>query len=291
MVGQSLLVRLNQQGYMAQGACNVHAFSRTPGAHISQGGVRWWGLRAIVQQQPTGPVTQWICLAPIWTLHEHFDLMQRSGARRIVALSSTSRFTKQFGASSDDPGEHALAQKLAASETQFTQWAEEHNIDWVILRPTLIYSLGRDKNLTEIARFIRRFRFFPVLGAASGLRQPIHVDDVADASIAAVGSKAAARREYNISGAEILTYKEMVTRVFLAQNVRPRFIAVPMLGFRLAVTTARFFRRYRSWSFAMAERMNRDLVFDHSNATHDFHFSPRPFKVDVADSNAKPFRG
>jgi hypothetical protein len=41
--------------------------------------------------------------------------------------------------------------------------------------------------------------------------------------------------------------------------------------------------RYRHWSAAMAERMNRDLVFDHAEATHDLNFSPRPFQLMAED--------
>ena len=44
---------------------------------------------------------------------------------------------------------------------------------------------------------------------------------------------------------------------------RPRVLTVPLWAFRLAVTMLRRLPRYRQWSSAMAERMNRDLVFDH----------------------------
>ena len=40
----------------------------------------------------------------------------------------------------------------------------------------------------------------------------------------------------------------------------------------------------------MAERMNRDLVFDHSEARQDFGFQPRAFTlVKDKDSNAKAY--
>jgi len=45
----------------------------------------------------------------------------------------------------------------------------------------------------------------------------------------------------------------------------------------------RLLPRYRHWSVAMAERMNSDLVFDHSDAERDFGFSPRPFWLSLED--------
>lgn len=154
---------------------------------------------------------------------------------------------------------------------------------WVILRPTLIYGHGRDKNIAEIARFIRRFGFFPLLGKAMGLREPIHAGDVAAACIAALKSPLAANRAYNISGGEPLPYREMVGRVFTALHRRPRFVTIPLFAFRFAVTCLRLFPRYRHWSAAMAERMNRDLVFDSADAARDLGFSPRPFLLAPED--------
>ena len=96
-------------------------------------------------------------------------MLERYGACRVVALSSTSRFTKD---DSSDPEEQAIALRLADAEARVQAWAASHGVEWVILRPTLIYGLGRDKNIAEIARFIRRFGFFPLFGKAKGLRQP-----------------------------------------------------------------------------------------------------------------------
>jgi hypothetical protein len=47
--------------------------------------------------------------------------------------------------------------------------------------------------------------------------------------------------------------------------------------FRGAVAAVRCLPRYRHWSAAMAERMNCNLVFDHSDAERDLDFTPRRF--------------
>jgi len=225
-------------------------------------------------------VSFWICIAPIWVLPEYFALLDAQGARRVVVVSSTSRFTKD---DSTDPEERSIALRLADAEARVQEWAESRDVEWVILRPTLIYGLGRDKNIAEIARFIRRFGFFPLFGEASGLRQPIHVVDVAGACLSALQAPCATNRAYNISGGETLTYRNMVIRVFSALCRRPRLLIVPLWAFRLAVTMLRHLRRYRQWSTAMAERMNRDMVFDHAEATRDLNFKPRAFVLSPED--------
>ncbi len=222
----------------------------------------------------------WICLGPIWLLPDYLASLAMQDVRRIVAVSSTSRFTKD---DSTDSEEQAIALRIADAEARVREWAESRDVEWVILRPTLIYGLGRDKNIAEIARIIRRFGFFPLLGKASGLRQPIHVADVAEACLSALQTPCAANRAYNISGGETLTYRDMVARVFSALGRRPCLPTVPLWFFRLAVTLLRRLRRYRQWSTAMAERMNRDMVFDHIEAERDLGIKPRKFALSVKD--------
>jgi nucleoside-diphosphate-sugar epimerase len=162
-------------------------------------------------------------------------------------------------------------------------WAQSHEVTWTVLRPTLIYGLGRDKNVSQIAHLIRRFGFFPLLGEARGLRQPIHLQDLATACIAALQRPAAQNRAFNISGAEILSYREMVSRIFVAMGKQPRFVRAPMWLFRMTVIVMRTLPPFRKWSLAMVERMNRDMVFDHSEAEKELAFTPRGFSLKHED--------
>jgi nucleoside-diphosphate-sugar epimerase len=256
----------------------VIAFSRQSIESVGDG-VAWRNL-SDSRSANTDQLDHWICVAPIWVLPEHFPFLEASGAHRVVVLSSTSRFTK---VDSGDMAETAVAARLIEAEDRVVAWAKSRGIEWVILRPTLIYGLGQDKNIREIARFIRRFSFFPVFGRAQGLRQPVHAEDVAAACVSALQAPDATNRAYNISGGETLTYLEMVARVFAALGRRPRLLTVPLWAFRLAVSVLRCLPRYRQWSAAMAERMNRDLVFDHSEAVHDLGFKPRGFALTAED--------
>jgi nucleoside-diphosphate-sugar epimerase len=271
LVGEYLITRLIDQGR------HPFAFSRKASGQKTESGVTWLQLDALTG---TPEVKEWLCVAPIWVLPQYFPMLEACGARRVVALSSTSLFTKT---DSSDPAENATAARLAEGEACLRAWAESSGVEWVVLRPTLIYGQARDKNIAEIARFIRRFGFFPLLGKAMGLRQPVHAEDVAGACIAALKTPHAANRAYNISGGETLPYREMVRRVFAALQKRPRLLTIPLVVFRMAVACLRLFPRYRNWSAAMAERMNRDLVFDHAEAARDFGFSPRPFRLGSAD--------
>jgi nucleoside-diphosphate-sugar epimerase len=225
-------------------------------------------------------ITCWIILAPIGILPECFPMLLAYGAKHIVAVSSTNRFTKR---ESSDSAEKKLADALVENEEFLAACAKKEKLTFTILRPTLIYGLGHDKNISVIAAFIRRFAFFCVFGAARGLRQPVHAQDVALCCVAALCAKAAVNQSYNISGGEIINYREMVCRIFSAFDKKPRFVEFPLWLFRLAVFILRIFPPFRQWSAAMAQRMNQDMVFDHSEASRDLNFSPRKFQPDRKD--------
>lgn len=275
LVGECVIPRLSQDGR------HTVAFSRHPPGGKAEAGVTWLRLSAPLPTcAEVSSIKDWLCVAPIWVLPQYFGMIGAFGARRVVALSSTSLFVK---GDSSDHGEQDMARRLAEGERALRAWAEAQGVEWVILRPTLIYGCGRDKNLSEIVRFVRRWDFFPLMGQAEGLRQPVHAEDVATACVSALTRQAAANRTYNLSGGETLAYREMVCRVFGALGKLPRLVTIHRWLFRLGVTASHLLPRYRHWTVEMAERMNRDLVFDHADAARDLGFSPRPFRLSPED--------
>lgn len=276
LIGECLLKQLIQNDW------HITAFSRRPIIQ-SHPQITWQQLDTTNQLRigtEKNNIPFWICAAPIWIIPEQFNLLSAYGARRIVVLSSTSRFTKN---TSPDPSERRIAQQLIESEEFVQTWAATHGVKWIILRPTLIYGHRQDKNIAEIARFIRRFGFFPLLGSARGLRQPIHVEDVASACYMALNTLNLINRSYNLTGEETLSYREMIKRIFEALNLPPRMLTIPLWFFQIAAWGLSCLPRYRNWTSAMAERMNQDLTFDCSDAKRDLNFSPRPFKLTTED--------
>jgi nucleoside-diphosphate-sugar epimerase len=149
-VGHYVLPLLVEEGW------DVVAFSRKKRDEESIPGVRWRVLCS-----PEAPfdekIEHWVSLAPITALSNYFPLLLSFGARRIVAVSSTSRFTK---IASPDVQERRTAKSLAESEETLIAWAGKASVVYTILRPTMIYDFERDKNIMLIARFIDRFGLF-----------------------------------------------------------------------------------------------------------------------------------
>ncbi|MEX2616677.1 MAG: NAD-dependent epimerase/dehydratase family protein [Alphaproteobacteria bacterium] len=211
-------------------------------------------------------------IAGLWYLPGHIDALYDSGVRRIVCFSTTSIFVKQH---SSDAGERDLVVRMVNAEASVTARCAELGIACTILRPTLVYGLGIDRNISRAAAFIRRFRFYPLAGEATGLRQPVHADDLAAAALAVLNAPAAAGKCYEVGGGERLVYREMIGRLFDVMGMPRRFVPIPFLG--LFAALAGFVLRRPEVTGEMVQRMRRDLVCDNGPAIRDFGYDPRPF--------------
>jgi nucleoside-diphosphate-sugar epimerase len=191
---------------------------------------------------------------------------------RIVAISTTGVFTKH---DSKDRAERASVSELMDAERTIIQGCEAAKVEWTILRPTLIYMEGRDRNVTEIAKLIRRLGFMPLYGAATGLRQPVHAEDVAVGAISAAHSSRAANAAYSITGPETISYREMVGRIFDGMSRPRRLVSLPPIMWKSAFALAQL--AYPEVNQMMGERMLKDMAFDSSSAKSDFGWSGRNF--------------
>ena len=199
-------------------------------------------------------------------------------AAQVVAFGSTSAQTK---AGSADAAERALAARLLAAERTVLETAASRGAAATLLRPTLVYGVGRDANLTRIATLARRWGRFPLPRGASGLRQPVHVADLADAALACLGNPAAAGKVYALPGGEQVAYREMVVRVLACLEPPPPLVELPPALFTLAGRVAALAGR-GTGLVAMFGRMREDLVFDDAPARRELGHAPRLFRPDAA---------
>lgn len=219
------------------------------------------------------PFSTLYCTADAILLPAALPHLVNPSLRRVVVFSSTSVLTKL---DSEVPAERETLKALADAEQKIVAACERSNVGWTILRPTLIYAEGRDVNISPLARLIRRFGFMPLVGGAPGLRQPVHAEDLAIGAIAAAASPAAANRFYSLPGAETLSYREMIGRIFDGLRLRRRTISVPVFVWRAIFTLAK--PLFPGANVAMGIRMTKDMTFDSTPAIRDFGWNPRAFK-------------
>ncbi len=271
-VGRHLLRRLAERGVTGQ--CLSRCSSPAP--HEESQGFSWRVLSAEGELR-VPDAADLFSLVPIAALPPLIARM--TGGRRLVALSTASVI---YATSSSDPAERAGSEEVRRAEEDVGRLCRERGIVWTILRPTLIYDPGRDRNVSAIAAVARRFGFVPVAWPATGRRQPIHADDVAQAMVAALDAPGAADAILGLPGGESLTYRDMVRRIFRSLGRRPILLYLPLWPARLA---------FRVWllltgagySAASLERMNMDLTLDPDSALEVLELTFRPFRPEFSE--------
>jgi len=196
-------------------------------------------------------------------------------AARVVAFGSTSVEVKE---ASSEPAERDVARRLREAEATLFAAARDRGVAATVLRPTLVYGAGRDATLTAIARLAARTGVFVLPAGADGLRQPVHVQDLAEAALQVLRHPATAGRAYALGGGERLGYADMVRRVLVSLQPRPRLLRVPAPLFRAALALAHAAGRLHGMNAAALARMREPLVFDIGPAQRDFGYAPRPFR-------------
>lgn len=233
------------------------------------------GLQSELDQYQ-GQLKSLIHCAPIWLLPRHVNALHQLGVNRIVAFSSTSVFGKK---QSSNEHEQQIVSMILEAESSLQESCSNLNIDLTILRPTMIYGYGRDENVYRIAKLFRRFRIFPIVGQAKGLRQPVHCDDLAWAADRVINESVSYNKAYNLVGGETLRYREMLDRIRMSQKGIVIFLTVPRWVFVLLVKVLSWCSSF-DYNIEMVDRMNQDLVFDIAAAAEDFSYRPQLFLND-----------
>ncbi|PZW40425.1 nucleoside-diphosphate-sugar epimerase [Humitalea rosea] len=136
-----------------------------------------------------------------------FAAAARAGVRRVVHLSSISVYGDATGRVDED------RPLLSGSGRGYPHWkaaAEAHaraaGIEVAILRPTIIYGAGSELWVGKMARRLATGAWGGFGAAGEGLCNLVHVDDVAEAAIAAIAAPLEGTEAMNISGPDIVTW-------------------------------------------------------------------------------------
>lgn len=276
VLGARSLVGYHLLPLVAKRPARALAVSRSPATPADHPRIDW--CRPGDPAPATASLPDWVALCPIWSVAEHLPWLESLGIRRLVALSSMSIATKTASPAVE---ERRVAARLADAEAGLSAWADTSGARLTILRSTMIYDGIHDRNVSSIAACVGRWGWFPLCGAAEGLRQPVHAADVAAACLAALEHEPP-RRCYALSGGEALPFRELVERTCRAHGLAPRTVSLPPRVWRALAALARGLGLVSGSAAGIGQRMNEDLSVDHAEAAADLGFEPRPFVPGVS---------
>jgi nucleoside-diphosphate-sugar epimerase len=163
---------------------------------------------------------------------------QAAGIRRFVFLSS---IRAQSGPVSDKPLSEtdtpAPTDAYGRSKLAAEQGLAELDLDWIALRPVLVYGPGVKANMAALVKLARLSVPLP-LGGLSAKRSLLAIENLAEAVAFALTQTCPARRSYIVSDPEPLSAAQMLAAMRAGLRRGPRLIPVPSALLALAARLA-----------------------------------------------------
>lgn len=163
---------------------------------------------------------------------------QRARAKRFIFLSS---IRAQCGPMTDD----IITEKMTPAPTdtygksklEAEQGLAELELDWVALRPVLVYGPGMKGNFATLVNLARSPYPLP-FGALKARRSLLSLDNLAEAVASVLSTQVALRRPLIVADPDALTVSDMVSAMREGLGRRPGIITVPAPILKLALKAA-----------------------------------------------------
>jgi nucleoside-diphosphate-sugar epimerase len=164
----------------------------------------------------------------------------RAGARRFIYLSSikvNGEATRESAFCADDEPNYSdpYGQSKWEAEEHLQRVARESNMEWVIVRPPLVYGPGVRGNFLELMKGV--FRGIPLpVGSVHNKRSMVSVYNLCDLLCLLVDHPAAANERFVVSDSEDICTPDLVRLIALALHRPARIMNCPELLLLMAGT-------------------------------------------------------
>ena len=261
--GRLLLKRLVQSGAIVR--CLVRPSSDV--SYLRELGVEWAAVDLGAGQlaEHFEGVTHVAHLAPIWHGRAVVSALTET-IQQAVFVSSLRRFSR-----------------IPSPSVEAVVTGERHVLEsgfrCTILRPSMIYGPGEDRNISRLAQRLRRSAWIPVVGSGLHVQQPVHVADVVQAIIAALDSTQARGKTYAIAGPQAVTFNDLIDLVASAVDSTPRKVHIPVYLGLAASWLMKGLGLKAGVDPEQVRRLQEDKVYAIEPARVDLGFDPVPLAV------------
>ncbi|MFM2279745.1 MAG: hypothetical protein RLZZ444_1976 [Pseudomonadota bacterium] len=156
-----------------------------------------------------------------------FDAVQEFGARAVAeaARAAGAKLTHVSAIGADPDSASAYGRTKGKAEQAVLAIMP----DAVIMRPSVMFG-PEDDFYNKFGAMAARFPFLPLVGGGMTRFQPVSVDDVAEAIARAVDGKVEGGKIYELGGAEVKTFKEILEEILRITCRDRRLVSIPFFA-------------------------------------------------------------
>ena len=170
-------------------------------------------------------------------------------------------FTEQMQVAPKD----SYAQSKLIAEKELLEFATQHDIEVVIIRPPLVYGPAAKGNFAALLQVVAKGIPLP-LKAIKNQRSMVSVFNLCDLIKVCLDHPAAAGEIFLVSDGADVSTPELIRVMAQAMNLKPRLFYVPVFLLKSAAVLC--------GKFAMAQRLCGNLQVDISKARQRLQWSP-----------------
>lgn len=196
------------------------------------------------------------------------DAAKKAGVKRYLHMSALGT----------RPGAH--------SRYHQTKWAAEEavrksGLAWTIFRPSLIYG-AHDISINVMAKMVRLSPFVPVLGNGYSKIQPVSVENVAKAFVAAIKNDATIGKVYDLCGPDAFTWNELYDKLQTVLGTHKPKLHLPLPIARLQAAMFEKLMPNPPFNRDQVIMAQEDNVGDQQPADREFMLEKETFEEGIA---------
>ena len=151
----------------------------------------------------------------------------------------------------------------------------ESNLEWTIVRPTLVIGENGGIEFNIFAGYVCRFPVYFLPGGGGALKRPVRSVDLVSGIASAVLSRVSLGKTYALAGPKVMTMREMAYRILKLRNKRHLMLPLPWwISRKLAVL-----KNWIGGSRVSAEQALAGFLYDAApdieNAKIDLNYNPQ----------------
>ena len=198
----------------------------------------------------------------------------KQGVKRVIAVHTTGMYSKYKEA----------GEEYRRIEHEVKKLEKESGIGLTILRPTMIYGVPGDNNISTFIKLVDKFRFVPVINNAKYDLQPVHYKDLGKAYYTVLmNPEKTIGKSYDLSGEKPIQLREILFMIASGLNKKRKIVSCP---YWVAFAGASLLRIVTFGRINIKEKVQRlceDRAYSHDMATNDFGYNPRPFELGLKE--------
>lgn len=290
LVGQNLLLLLRERGYTNILALDAHANNLAIAARLNpeiqtlcvdlavpgEWQSAFAGADAVIQLH-----------AQITGLYEtEFERNNVEATRNVLAACRTYQVPYLLHISS------SVLHSVADDAYTRTKRAQENlvrasELNWCILRPTLMFGWFDPKHFGWLSRFMARVPVFPIPGDGMYLRQPLYNRDFCRVIIACLENQRVGQA-YDVVGAEDVHYVDIIKTIRAAKDLRTLILHIPFGFFDVLLRAYALISKKPPFTSSQLQALAAGDYFQGVDIAKEFGVTPTPFAEAIQETFTHP---